>query len=157
MELKEASFYAKEADGVVRCGLCAHRCRIKPGARDLRRAAQRRRHAAHARLRPRGRGSRRPDREEAAFHFLPGTTSYSIATAGCNFRCRHCQNAEISQMPHDRGAVAGEPLPPAEVVRRALAAGCASISYTYTEPTVFFEYAATPPCSRRPRGCGTSS
>jgi len=83
-----------------------------------------------------------PIEKKPLFHFLPGTTSYSIATAGCNFRCRHCQNAEISQLPHDRGLVPGEELPPAEAVRRARAAGCASISYTYTEPTVFYEYAA---------------
>jgi pyruvate formate lyase activating enzyme len=82
-----------------------------------------------------------PIEKKPLFHFLPGSTSFSIATAGCNLHCRHCQNADISQMPHDAGRIAGRPLAPEEAVRRAIKAGCASISYTYTEPTIFFEYA----------------
>ncbi|HPW18433.1 MAG TPA: AmmeMemoRadiSam system radical SAM enzyme, partial [Candidatus Aminicenantes bacterium] len=64
------------------------------------------------------------------------------ATAGCNFRCGFCQNWEISQAPRlADGGLRGEPFPPADVVKAAVAAGCRSVSYTYTEPTVFFEYA----------------
>jgi pyruvate formate lyase activating enzyme len=82
-----------------------------------------------------------PIEKKPLYHFLPGTRSYSIATAGCNFRCRHCQNADISQGPHERGIVPGVDRSPGAIVRDAVAAGCASVSFTYTEPTIFFEYA----------------
>jgi pyruvate formate lyase activating enzyme len=83
-----------------------------------------------------------PIEKKPLFHFLPGSLSYSVATPGCNFRCKHCQNADISQLPQDRGGmVPGEPVSPAEIVEAALRHHCASISYTYTEPTIFFELA----------------
>jgi pyruvate formate lyase activating enzyme len=69
---------------------------------------------------------------------LPGTKAYSIAVAGCNFRCKNCQNYTISQA--NPLETQNEYLPPAEVVSRARAAGCVSIAYTYSEPTVWFEY-----------------
>jgi len=73
---------------------------------------------------------------------LPGSLSYSIATVGCNFRCRFCQNADIAQLPAERdGRIFGHFTAPEEVVRGAREAGCASIAYTYTEPTVYFEFA----------------
>jgi pyruvate formate lyase activating enzyme len=87
-----------------------------------------------------------PIEKKPLFHFLPGTLSYSIATVGCNFTCSFCQNADISQMPRDRGRVQGTYHPPTEVVAQAQATGCASIAYTYTEPTIFMEYAAE--CAR---------
>ena len=82
-----------------------------------------------------------PIEKKPLFHYLPGSKSYSIATVGCNFHCLHCQNAEISQWPHNHPDIPGRPLPPAEIVRQAKLAGCQSISYTYTEPTIFYEYA----------------
>jgi pyruvate formate lyase activating enzyme len=82
-----------------------------------------------------------PIEKKPLFHFLPGTRTFSLATVGCNFTCSFCQNAEISQMPVDQGRVAGRMMSPRQVVDEALAAGCASVSYTYTEPTVFYEYA----------------
>jgi pyruvate formate lyase activating enzyme len=140
----EARFWRAEGgDGRVRCGLCAQRCLIKPGAVGL--CGVRRNEGGTLVTLVYGRAIAEhvdPIEKKPLFHLLPGTTSYSVATAGCNFRCRHCQNADISQLPHERGAVPGAELPPAEIVRRARAAGCASVSYTYTEPTVFFEYAA---------------
>jgi pyruvate formate lyase activating enzyme len=76
------------------------------------------------------------------FHFLPGSQVFSIATVGCNFHCRYCQNWDISQLPRLRpGDVPGERLSPSEIVDMALKAGCKSIAYTYTEPTIFFELA----------------
>jgi pyruvate formate lyase activating enzyme len=60
---------------------------------------------------------------------------------GCNFTCSFCQNSDISQMPRDHGRVVGRPLTPRQVVEETLSTGCASISYTYTEPTIFYEYA----------------
>jgi pyruvate formate lyase activating enzyme len=82
-----------------------------------------------------------PIEKKPLFHFYPGTTSFSVATVGCNFRCRFCQNWVISQMLNDGGSVVGEPLLPREMVSQAKKAGCPSISFTYTEPTIFFEYA----------------
>ncbi|MCK4597273.1 AmmeMemoRadiSam system radical SAM enzyme, partial [bacterium] len=75
------------------------------------------------------------------FHFQPGSTSFSVATVGCNFRCAHCQNADISILPIGRGHILGQDLTPEEIVAAAEENGCRSIAYTYTEPTVFFEYA----------------
>jgi pyruvate formate lyase activating enzyme len=83
-----------------------------------------------------------PIEKKPLFHFLPGSLSYSVATVGCNFRCQFCQNADIAQMPADRGGmIMGETCGPTEIVDAALRAGCQSISYTYTEPTVYFELA----------------
>lgn len=126
----------------VHCFLCAHHCRIEPGELGLC-------------------GVRKnidgvlytlvygcpvstavdPIEKKPLFHFLPGSLSYSVATVGCNFRCLFCQNADISQMPHDTGRIIGRPLSPEALVAAALDADCRSISFTYTEPTIFYEYA----------------
>ncbi|MFP4226586.1 MAG: AmmeMemoRadiSam system radical SAM enzyme, partial [Desulfobacterales bacterium] len=83
-----------------------------------------------------------PIEKKPLFHFFPGTSAYSIGTAGCNFRCRFCQNADIAHMASDhQGRIAGSRATPEGMVAEARAAGCKSIAYTYTEPTVFFELA----------------
>ncbi|MEA2007806.1 MAG: AmmeMemoRadiSam system radical SAM enzyme, partial [Chloroflexota bacterium] len=74
-------------------------------------------------------------------HFYPGTTAYSIATVGCNFHCQWCQNWDISQMVRERQLIMGEEATPEQIVSAAQRAGCRSIAYTYTEPTIFFDYA----------------
>jgi len=142
MAIREAAFYTKAAESIVNCGLCAQHCRIKPG--DVGLCGVRRNVNGTLMTLVYGLTVAEnidPIEKKPLFHFLPGTRSYSIATAGCNFRCRHCQNSDISQMPRDAGQILGRPLAPAEAVGRAQAAGCASISYTYTEPTIYFEYA----------------
>jgi pyruvate formate lyase activating enzyme len=83
-----------------------------------------------------------PIEKKPFFHLLPGSRSFSIATVGCNFKCRFCQNADIAQMPADRdGMVTGDATTPQRVVTAAGQRNCTSIAYTYTEPTVFFEFA----------------
>jgi pyruvate formate lyase activating enzyme len=83
-----------------------------------------------------------PIEKKPLFHVLPASRAYSIATVGCNFRCTFCQNADIAQLPADRGGmIVGEPATPEQVVADALARQCRAIAYTYTEPTVFFEFA----------------
>lgn len=83
-----------------------------------------------------------PIEKKPLYHFLPGTTSFSIATIGCNFRCPFCQNWQISQASKRKDEeTRGHKLSPEEVVGLARSYGCRSISYTYTEPTIFFEYA----------------
>jgi len=80
----------------------------------------------------------RSDRKKPFFHFLPGTTAFSIATAGCVLSCKFCQNWQISQAkPEDTDTY---DLPPEKVVSNAVAYKCRSVTYTYTEPTVFYEY-----------------
>lgn len=126
----------------VHCFLCAHHCRVEPGMRG--RCGVRENRDGRLETLVYGRAVAAavdPIEKKPLFHFLPGTTSFSLAAVGCNFRCLFCQNSDISQMPRDRHAIEGVELPPELVVERAAAAGCASISYTYTEPTVFFEYA----------------
>lgn len=79
-----------------------------------------------------------PIEKKPIFHMLPGTGSFSIATAGCNLTCQFCQNWEISQTNPEETRNAD--LPPEKVVEFALKKGCRSIAYTYSEPVVFFEY-----------------
>ncbi len=82
-----------------------------------------------------------PIEKKPLFHFLPGTRSLSIAAAGCNFQCEFCQNWQISQSPRTGSVERGRAVSPAAIVAAAMEYECASISYTYTEPTIFFELA----------------
>jgi pyruvate formate lyase activating enzyme len=138
----------------VHCFLCAHHCRIVPGERG-RCGVRENRDGVLCTLvygRPISLGVD-PIEKKPLFHFLPGTRSLSLATVGCNFACSFCQNSEISQMPgqppeptsghspEDHRGIPGRTVSPRQVVEAALEQGCQSISYTYTEPTVFYEYA----------------
>lgn len=82
-----------------------------------------------------------PIEKKPLYHFLPGTRTYSLAAAGCNFRCSWCQNWEIAQSLKPYKRVEGIAVSPEEQVQRALDYGCPSIAYTYSEPTIFVEYA----------------
>ncbi len=82
-----------------------------------------------------------PIEKKPLFHFMPESLSFSIACVGCNLRCEFCQNWQISQMALEEGRISGQQIDPADLVSHAKHAGCQSISYTYTEPTVFFELA----------------
>lgn len=75
------------------------------------------------------------------YHYLPGTKTYSFSAVGCNLHCPWCQNWELSQTPKPKGRIEGVFVTPAQHVKQAVAAKCPSISYTYTEPIVWFEYA----------------
>jgi pyruvate formate lyase activating enzyme len=140
--MHEAMFWAKADGGKVRCSLCRFRCLITDGQRGICGVRENTDGVLYTLVYGRSVAEQiDPIEKKPLFHYHPGSTSFSIATAGCNFRCLHCQNAEISQLPHLRRDIPGRELPPAEIVRRAQAAGCRSISYTYTEPTIFYEYA----------------
>ena len=126
----------------VRCGLCAHRCRIDPGARGVCGVRENREGILTSLVYGAVVAENvDPIEKKPLFHLLPGSRSFSIATAGCNFRCSFCQNHEISQMPREEGRIAGRRATPAEIVELALRSGSQSIAYTYTEPTVYFEFA----------------
>ena len=140
--MREALLYDRLDDRKVRCNLCNHNCVIRPDKTGI--CGVRRNTDGRLDSLVYGRAvsaNMDPIEKKPLFHFLPGTQSLSIATVGCNFTCRHCQNSDISQMPADRGRIMGDNLPPEQVVQAAQARGAASISYTYTEPTVYFEYA----------------
>jgi pyruvate formate lyase activating enzyme len=141
--MKEAMEFEKLEESVVRCHLCAHSCVIKKGQRGI--CAVRENIDGTLFSLVYGKVVSMnidPIEKKPLFHVLPGTTSLSIATAGCNFRCKHCQNYEISQYPRERRfSIPGTDASPESIVNAALANDCASISYTYTEPTIFFEFA----------------
>lgn len=140
--MKQAMFYEKLAGAKVRCGLCRFRCLIAQGERGHCLVRENREGELYTLVYGRAvAGQDDPIEKKPLFHVLPGSRSYSIATVGCNFRCLHCQNYGISQPEPDAVTRSGSYLAPEEIVSRALAAGCRSISYTYTEPTIFFEYA----------------
>jgi len=140
--MKEAYLYEKAGESGVRCGLCNHRCGIKEGNKGVCRVRENRGGTLFSLVY--GKVIARhvdPIEKKPLFHFLPGSRSYSVATVGCNFRCLFCQNADISQMPADHDRVWGEEMGPGVLVDEAAESRSASIAYTYTEPTVYFELA----------------
>jgi len=140
--VREARLYEKIGAGKVKCFLCAHYCTISPGKRGICAVRENRDGTLYSLVY--GRIIARhvdPIEKKPLFHFHPGSKSYSIATVGCNFKCMHCQNYDISQYPKLHPDIPGEEMTPERVVREAELSGCKSISYTYTEPTIFFEFA----------------
>ena len=141
--MKEAMFYEKLDDKMVKCNLCSHRCsRIADSKRGICGVRENRDGKLYSLVY--GRVAARsvdPIEKKPLFHFLPGSRSYSIATVGCNLRCRNCQNYDISQLPKERGIIVGQNVSPEEIVSAAKRNSCESIAYTYSEPTIFFEYA----------------
>ena len=163
--MREAMFYEPLAGGRVLCNLCALYCKIAAGRRGacgvrvnvnetLYTLVYDKIVARHV----------DPIEKKPLLHFSPGSLSYSIATVGCNFRCLHCQNYDISQQPKQKtpavrqsggdspevlclslrdleARIPGETVSPEQIVRAAQRSGCQSIAYTYTEPTIFFELA----------------
>ncbi len=125
----------------VQCNLCVHRCQIGNHKRGICQVRENRdgelftlvygnliaRHVD-------------PIEKKPLYHFLPGSKSYSIATPGCNFHCEWCQNWQISQMPRLMQLPQSKRVVPERIVKAAIASDCQSIAYTYTEPTIFFEY-----------------
>ena len=143
--MQEAMLYEKLSDDRVHCTLCAHRCVIADGKRGVCLVRENRGGTLYTLVYGRTISQHvDPVEKKPLLHFYPGSTAYSIATPGCNFRCRWCQNWEISQMVRERHLtfpMLGEKASPEQIVTAAQRAGCRSIAYTYTEPTVFFEYA----------------
>jgi pyruvate formate lyase activating enzyme len=138
----EALLYEKEKDFRVRCALCAHRCRIDTGTRGICGVRENREGVLYSLVYGKVIAENvDPIEKKPLFHFLPGSRSFSIATAGCNFRCTFCQNHEISQLPREEHRIIGKEMPSEKIVERARVTGCSSISYTYTEPTIYFEFA----------------
>lgn len=144
MGIHNARLWTATENGAVKCNLCGHRCLIPPGQFGV------------CQVRENIDGELKthtydqlismnvdPIEKKPLFHVLPGSQSMSIATPGCNFRCDFCQNWQISQSPRDGRSLAShaQAIPPQKIVDTAVAHDCRSISYTYTEPTIFFELA----------------
>lgn len=147
--MKQAYLYKKLKNKNVQCNTCNHRCKITDGKRGLCGIRENRQgklylltygHACAANV--------DPIKKKPLYQFLPGTQTFTVATVGCNFRCLWCQNYDISQTikhsevkPPNVIKEISFGLSPEEIVRQALANNCPSISYSYTEPTVWLEYA----------------
>ncbi|MEA3403858.1 MAG: AmmeMemoRadiSam system radical SAM enzyme [Armatimonadota bacterium] len=139
--VRRAILWEPRDSGRVRCGLCGHRCVIEEGARGICRVRENRGGVLYTLVY----GSivaehPNPVELKPLHHFHPGTSQHSIATPGCNFRCPWCQNAEISRAPARRRP-AGTARTADQIVKAALERHCQAISYTFTEPTIFFEFA----------------
>ena len=139
VEPREASYWEPLDDGWVRCRLCPRECVVPPGGRG------------HCEVRENRGGVYYtltygnpcaihvdPIEKKPFYHFLPTTTAFSVATAGCNLDCKFCQNWQISQARPEE--LSNYRLPPAALVESAIRHGCRSIAYTYSEPTIFYEY-----------------
>ena len=137
--LKEAYYYKKLKNKTVQCQLCPHRCIIPEGRRGFCGVRQNREGILYSLVyaKPCARHID-PIEKKPLFHFLPSSFAYSIATAGCNFRCLFCQNWQISQAkPEELDYLY---LTPAQLVKKVKESGCLTIAYTYTEPVIFYEY-----------------
>ena len=138
----EAILYDKNPDSSVKCRLCAHFCHIKEGKRGLCGVRENSNGTLYSLVYGKLVASNvDPIEKKPLYHFNPGSLSYSIATAGCNMSCSHCQNYQISIQAPETDPIPGQHATPEDVVIQALKAGCESISYTYTEPTIFMEFA----------------
>ncbi|MFH1780743.1 MAG: AmmeMemoRadiSam system radical SAM enzyme [Candidatus Nealsonbacteria bacterium] len=140
--MKEALLYQKLNNGKVQCKNCAHYCAVPAGQRGLCGV----RENIGGKLYALNYGKiialeADPIEKKPLYHFLPGTYSLSIATVGCNFACQNCQNWQISQAPKTKKSIEGEETAPQAIVSLALKNKLPSISYTYTEPAIFSEYA----------------
>jgi pyruvate formate lyase activating enzyme len=152
--MHEARQYTKTENHAVKCSLCSHRCTIGDGKHGI--CGVRVNQQGSLQAMTYGKISAEavdPIEMKPLFHYLPGTLSYSLGSIGCNFHCEHCQNWHISRAEPE-GAMLRS-LEPAEGVRRALASGSRSISWTYNEPTIWHEYALDMGAIARARGLGT--
>ncbi|MFW6283136.1 MAG: AmmeMemoRadiSam system radical SAM enzyme [Minisyncoccales bacterium] len=140
--MKESYFYKKLSNNAVQCKTCSHFCKIKNNKKGI----------CGVRKNEEGRLfvlnyekitalSIDPIEKKPLYHFLPGTKTLSIAAPGCNFQCESCQNWRIAQGPRLDDEISGQKIFPEKIVETAKSEKIPSISYTYTEPTIFVEYA----------------
>jgi len=140
--MREAMLYEKLEGGKARCNLCSHHCLIGPSQKGICGVRENRGGTLYSLVYEKAISwNVDPIEKKPLFHLFPGSRSLSLATVGCNFRCSFCQNYNISQVPVDEGKITGYRITPQEFVEMALKYECKSIAYTYTEPTIFFEYA----------------
>jgi len=147
----EARYYKKHPDREIECLLCPRLCRLGDKERGYCGVRQNDGGTYYTLVYGKACSANvDPIEKKPFFHFLPGTDAFSIATAGCNLNCKFCQNWQISQVRAEQ--VPHFDLPPEEVAAAAEKSRCRSIAYTYTEPTVFFEYMQDSAISAHKRG-----
>lgn len=140
--MKEAILYQKLDNNKVNCAVCNQRCTIADGKRGICGVRENRQGSLYTLNYGKTIAVNiDPIEKKPLYHFLPKTKIYSFAAEGCNFRCSWCQNWEISQSPKPNKPVEGIDISPEEHVKRALSYACPSIAYTYSEPTIYVEYA----------------
>jgi len=140
--MKEVYLYKKSSNQKVQCLNCAHRCVILPGKRGICGVRENINGKLYSLVYGKAVAIHiDPIEKKPFFHFLPGSYSLSVATVGCPFACKNCQNWDISQGPKLTGKIEGEDVSPEEIVKMAKEYKVPSISYTYTDPVVFSEYA----------------
>lgn len=144
---KEAILYEKiderkNLKNLVKCDLCNHHCVIADRKRGICGVRENRGGTLYTLSYGKVITSNiDPIEKKPFFHFFPGSKALSISTEGCNFSCKYCQNWEISQLVKERKDIYGDYILPENIVEIAIRNKCKSISYTYVEPTIFFEYA----------------
>jgi pyruvate formate lyase activating enzyme len=139
--MKEAMLFYTLPNGAVKCELCNRYCIIQIGQRGFCGVRENRGGVLQSLVY--GKAvvyGVDPIEKKPFYHFMPGTQTFSFSTVGCNFACENCQNWEISQIRGTKN-ISGEDLPPQEIVKMAKENETQGIAYTYTEPTIFFEYA----------------
>jgi pyruvate formate lyase activating enzyme len=136
--MKEALYYKKKGDK-IQCVLCPKLCIIADNKRGNCSVRENREDKLYSLVYGKAISTQvDPIEKKPLFHFLPGSLAYSFGTVGCNMHCKHCQNYTISQAkPED---LPGIDLSPQQIVDDAIKKKCSSIAYTYTEPTIFYEY-----------------
>ena len=139
----EAMFYESMDENRVRCNLCHHQCKIKESKSGICGVRENRGGKLYSLVYGKIIAEHiDPIEKKPLFNFLPGSKAFSIGTVGCNFHCKHCQNFDISQYPHEHGGeIVGQDRTPDQIVESARDTGCKTIAYTYTEPTIFYEFA----------------
>jgi len=140
--MKEAIFYEKLEEKKVKCTLCPHQCIIHSGKRGICGVRENREGKLFSLVYEKVISwAVDPIEKKPLYHFLPGEAVFSFATVGCNFRCLNCQNYTISQISRQNGEIPGERIPPEKIVQLTRKSRAKIIAYTYTEPTIFYEYA----------------
>ncbi|QMS84866.1 AmmeMemoRadiSam system radical SAM enzyme [Candidatus Xianfuyuplasma coldseepsis] len=138
----ESLFYTVLSEQAVHCHVCEHHCVIKDN--DMGICGVRKNNNGVLKVLNYNKTisvSIDPIRKKPLYHFLQNTNTYSFAAIGCNLRCAWCQNYSISQSQHTFNSIPGKPIKPQQHVDQAIHYGCPSISYTYSEPTIYVEYA----------------
>ncbi len=139
--MKEAKFYKKE-NNYIKCYLCSHYCTINENSVGICKVRKNINGKLYSLVYNKAIAENiDPIEKKPIYHFYPSSYTYSIATVGCNFKCLNCQNYEISQFPElNNGYIFGNELSPEEIIKKVKANHLKSISYTYTEPTIYYEY-----------------
>jgi len=137
--MKQALYYKNLKETTVQCLLCPHNCVIKENNTGLCNVRKNIKGKLYSLVYGKSVSAQiDPIEKKPLYHFLPGSKALSIGTVGCNLKCKHCQNWQTSQAKPDE--FFAKDFMPEEIIEQAINQGCQSVSYTYNEPTIFYEY-----------------